>query len=475
MKKIRTLIIPILVIVFILTGTISTSAYFDRGTVGVSLGASSVSIEAGSGQSVSVSFSPSSSDQLPGCGMAECPQICGEKNCLDENGECMCNGTDYQTYYAFASVSSSNTSVASASYSNGVVYISGVSAGTATITVTASLRQFNSSSAKISVTVYEKQTEARTTQPETTARQQETTAKKQTETTTSKQNETTTKKQAETTAKQQETTTSGSGVSVKPVNENETQKNSETATEPEGQTAADGETGEAAEVLSAYQSIDSDRGMIYFVPDLTAKTVGEVTEALAGQDAFVDFQSKDQADTVLYAWEFYGKNIKKAASTDLSLEISQNAFSGFKQDADKCVFIAFNDNSVLPAEGSLYIRVSEYMANDTEVNLYELKDNCEIVILDEDIAVENGYVTLNLDHRASMFISTEKYENAETETAAETVEETTAGAMDGNMSGASESQTDSSSGFSVWLIVVIAAAVCAGAAAAVIIIRKKRK
>ena len=128
-------------------------AYFDRGPVGVSVGKSSVTLEVGQSESVSVSFSPSSSSQLPGCGMAECPQICGDKNCFDENGECKCNGSTYQTYYAFAQTVSSNTSVATASYQNGVVVVTGHSAGTATITVTASLRQFQSTSTSFTVTV----------------------------------------------------------------------------------------------------------------------------------------------------------------------------------------------------------------------------------------------------------------------------------------------------------------------------------
>ena len=53
---------------------------------------------AGSSTTVSVSLSPASDQQTEGCGMAECPQICGEKECLDANGQCTCNGTEYKTY-----------------------------------------------------------------------------------------------------------------------------------------------------------------------------------------------------------------------------------------------------------------------------------------------------------------------------------------------------------------------------------------
>ena len=137
----------IFVLALLITGVMTCSdsfAYFQRGSVGVYAGQSSVSVSQGGSAAVSLSFSPASSSQLPGCGMAECPQICGEKDCLDANGECKCAGTTYMTYYASANAYSSNTSVATASCSGSTVYITGISPGSATITVTASLRQFTS-------------------------------------------------------------------------------------------------------------------------------------------------------------------------------------------------------------------------------------------------------------------------------------------------------------------------------------------
>jgi hypothetical protein len=133
-----------------------SKAYFERGTVSVSLGQGSLTLEQGQSGTVSISFSPSTSSQLPGCGMAECPQSCGEKNCLDENGECKCGGLSYQTYYAYANVTSSNASIASATYQNGSLNIQANQVGTATITVTSYLRQFTSMTTTMTVTVKEK-------------------------------------------------------------------------------------------------------------------------------------------------------------------------------------------------------------------------------------------------------------------------------------------------------------------------------
>jgi hypothetical protein len=129
-------------------------AYYDRGVVGVSVGSSNVSVQAGGSTSVSVSLLPASDQQTQGCGMAECPQKCpGE--CLDGNGQCTCAGLSYSTYYPSVSVTSSNGGVAQASYFGGAVQIYGSAAGSATITVTASLRQFSSSSTTINVQVSE--------------------------------------------------------------------------------------------------------------------------------------------------------------------------------------------------------------------------------------------------------------------------------------------------------------------------------
>ena len=122
------LIFVALVLMFTMTAT-NAWAYFDRGPVKVNAAQSNVSVAVGKSITVSVSTSPSSDKQLPGCGMAECPQSCGEKNCLNADGECTCAGTTYKTYYTDVNVSLGNSSVAKASYSNGVLTIKGVSAG----------------------------------------------------------------------------------------------------------------------------------------------------------------------------------------------------------------------------------------------------------------------------------------------------------------------------------------------------------
>ena len=127
-------------------------AYFDRGAVEVALGANALELEAGGTASVTVQVSPESDEQTEGCGMPTCPQGCSEE-CLDENGQCQCAGSDYETYHATAATSSSDSSVAIARYDAGTLTVYARSAGEATITLTASLRQFTDGVASIAVTV----------------------------------------------------------------------------------------------------------------------------------------------------------------------------------------------------------------------------------------------------------------------------------------------------------------------------------
>ncbi len=125
-----------------------------RGNVQVTLDKPIVSLQAGNTATVAVDADPWQDSQLPGCEMAECPDSCGEKGCLASDGiNCTCNGTTFQTYATDITVSSSNPGAATASYSNRQVTVTGVAAGTATITVTGKLREWTPDAEQITVTV----------------------------------------------------------------------------------------------------------------------------------------------------------------------------------------------------------------------------------------------------------------------------------------------------------------------------------
>lgn len=133
---------------------VSSFAYIDRGDVEIG-GSDSYTLKVG--ETAELSVTPYEEDHYPGCGMAECPEICGEKNCIVEvNGhtECVCNGTDLVTYNAEVTAESSDSEVADVSYDgSGSVVITAKAAGEAEISVTAKFREYNDASKTVSVTV----------------------------------------------------------------------------------------------------------------------------------------------------------------------------------------------------------------------------------------------------------------------------------------------------------------------------------
>ena len=135
--------------------TVSSFAYIERGDVTIS-GEESYTLQ--EGETAELNVSPYAEEHYPGCQMPECPEICGEKDCIEYvNGqpECTCNGRELTLYEAEVTLESSDESVAEASYdkSSGTVTITAVSAGEAVISVEAAMREYNSASREIAVTV----------------------------------------------------------------------------------------------------------------------------------------------------------------------------------------------------------------------------------------------------------------------------------------------------------------------------------
>jgi hypothetical protein len=150
--RLQTGLAALVVLALALCAPAPAFAYFNRGSVGVSTGVSAVTVEAGETVDVSVSFDPASDAQTKGCGMPKCPQSCSAE-CADANGQCQCGGTDYETYYPDAVATTADASVATARYDAGRLRVTGVGAGTTTVTVTGSLRQFEDGTATVAVTV----------------------------------------------------------------------------------------------------------------------------------------------------------------------------------------------------------------------------------------------------------------------------------------------------------------------------------
>ena len=128
-------------------------AYINRGDVEI-IGKDSCTLQAG--EKAYVSVRPFQEDHLPGCQMDICPDECGDGCIIYINGapECICNGTEMETYYAQVEVTSSNEAVASAEYNErGTVVIRARSAGTAEVHIDAAFREYNPAEKTVRVTV----------------------------------------------------------------------------------------------------------------------------------------------------------------------------------------------------------------------------------------------------------------------------------------------------------------------------------
>ncbi|MFT9077689.1 hypothetical protein [Ethanoligenens sp.] len=148
-------------LLFVMPG-LPALAYINRGTVAVNLGTANAQVAVGQTLAISAILTPAAHDELPGCGMAFCPQQCSP-GCVNSTGDCACNGKDYTTYKAGMMLTSANTNVATAAYTDGVITITGCSAGTTTISAVGTLRQYSSSASQtIRVTVTGNRSDAAT-------------------------------------------------------------------------------------------------------------------------------------------------------------------------------------------------------------------------------------------------------------------------------------------------------------------------
>lgn len=430
-------------------GLVKAEAYFNRGTVGVSVGRGSVSVEAGSNTSVSVSLSPASDSQLEGCGMAECPQICGEKECLDANGQCTCNGTTYKTYNTSVSVSSSNTSVATASYSGGTLSIHGVSEGTAVITLTASLRQFSSGSTSVKVSVSGRPTQNNGN-------------------TSSGSNASGGGSNNHAGAGDSNTGGSNSGAANTGTGNNA--GNVAVANQVSGDvnTVAEETAQEVAAEVEAENPdgvtvVQSDRGTITFVPVKEGKMGSNYLEAVKGKAEYVDFQKKDDAGNILYAWEFLGTDVKDVFDMDFSVAASEKAFEGCKLFKDgQALYLQFSHEGKLPGKAKIFVKAPENMSEGSEWYLYHYdskKDTAEE--LAKKLKVENGYIAIELEECYDCVLS-------EKEIIVKDEKSETAKAEDNGVAEEEVSETNNLLVVGIVILVVLAAG-------ALLVVNKKKK
>ncbi|SDB22273.1 hypothetical protein [Eubacterium oxidoreducens] len=342
-------------------------AYFDRGNVTVTLGKNEATVTAGDTLNVSVSLTPVSARETEGCGMADCPQNCGD-GCLDENGNCTCNGTEYTTYYTDVTVSSSNTSVANASYNNGNLVIKGIGAGSATITVTGSLRQYTDGSDTIKVTVSKA----------SSASSSSDSSKKKNDSDSSSSNK-------------------------KKVKVGDSSDNEDFASSSEEADEEDS-TEQSEKKDSNITVIDSDKGTVYQTAITGKKQGKKIIKKIYGKKAYGLFQYTDDQDQLLYSYEFYGKDLTAKNSINMAITVSNSVSSDYGLDASAISFDISKEDA-FPGKAEVSLRVTDYYADESLVDLYRIDDTQTPVLLAENLSVQSGYVTATLIEGGTYLLS----------------------------------------------------------------------
>ena len=417
--------------IWLTASAVPSLAYFNRGAVQISLSQTSISIDQGASASVSVTIDPIKEDQLPGCGMAECPQTCGSSGCLNENGECTCAGTNYKTYYSSVAVSSSNASVAAASYSNGTLTVKGVGAGTAVITATGSMRQYTDASVTMNVTVKGSGNASGASSKPSAGK-------------------------------------SASAAPAEGMNASDI-KGAGAAAQPDGSAAAQEADAAAAgqdEAAAALGELRNTKKGLYRIVELTDTTDIPACFAQAAEEKSHMVFQKKSGENVKWSWTFDASDLGSADVSSLKLGINASAECPddikdlMTVSGGNAYYMQFEHSGVLPAPAEIYINVSEVFPDNGTLKLYHESENGgSFDEVSSEVMAENGYATFTIES-CSDYILTDGI--VKSDVAADSAR-------------AAGADTGGASGGSAVPVAAGAAAVIAIIAAAVIVLRKKKK
>lgn len=349
------------------------AAYFSFGTVGVSLGSSYASLQPGASTSVSVSISPASSDQTLGCGMAKCPQVCDTDesvaagySCFDANGQCTCMGRQYSTYYPSAYASSSNSGVASAYLSGSTLVITANGAGSATITVGASLRQYTDGAASIQVDV------SAPPAPDTGG------------------------------------TDSGGSTGGSSTSAPESPSSAPDSSAPSSTPNAVG-IPQAATPLESRddganeQVLETEGGKVILAECNGYLDAPATLAKIVGTDDQVVFWSGTSSERPDYSWTFTGNKLADDAATrpfDPTITVSKlgtGNVSNVMRQAKDGIVLEFAQTGDLPGEAVVYVNVDAAYGDGSTVDVYDFDEQrCAFEQAAADTPVEAGYASFSL-------------------------------------------------------------------------------
>lgn len=444
-------------------------AYFSKSPVGIYFGSTYVSLTTGSSSSVGLTIDPMQEQQLPGCGMAICPEACGGLEnpvtgvvggCLNDAGWCTCAGTTYYTAYTNVSVSSSNPYVARASYSGGALSIQAVSAGTATITVYASLSKHQDASASMTVQVSDPA-------PSTPSGGGSTGSSDGGSTGGSTGGSGDSGSSSGGDAGSSVGSGSGSGDS------GSVSVSSSGASVVAAAAAAAAEQGDGEEAQEVVELETAEGDKIIVVEATDAQTAAEELAKIAGTNGTCTFWSGGTMDSPSISWTFKGQDLDPNAdlSFDPGVTVSNKgtgAVAELLDEAQDAIVMDFAHTGNLPGPAEVYVRASGVYADGDQLTLFLYnEDTHKFEQVQEGVEVSSGYAVFTMDHCSTWALSTEDLASfeltADEEAAAEQAD------LD-----ATTVDIHSQDG-TVWVIVGVVAAVVIVAGVAAFVVARRRK
>lgn len=391
---------------------VTADGYYNRGTVAITmLGSSSVTVEAGRSANISIDFSPQSYTGNVGCGMAECPQICGGL-CGDEvTGQCACAGGEQQTAYTNLSIAVANAAVASASYKNGVITVNGKSPGSTILTLTATLWQHtNSSPETIKVTV----TNPAPVTPSPSSSPQPSPSG----TSSSAGSSSAVSDPAGPGAADSSDFTNPAGQASNPGIPVVTPYGSYGASPGDSSgidTAEPGSLHNASASTSGgtAELVTPMHGKIQLVTLTGAGPTGKSEmEKAKAENRRLTFQKLDESQNVLYSWTFPGECITEPADIDMNISMDTSAPAGFgKSGLRQPFYFSFSHHGPLPGKADIFMNVGGAYAGGDALALYYLDPEQGPVLVQKSLAVSAGYVTFSIDHCSDYAIAIDTEED----------------------------------------------------------------
>lgn len=416
----------VLALVASLVPMAKASAYYGFDTVGVSTGSAYLTVQEGSSASTSVTVTPSSDSQTLGCGMAKCPQVCmtddaieAGYSCFDANGQCTCSGPKYSTYYPEVSASSSNSGVATAYVSGGTLVVTGHSAGSATITVNASLRQWTSNSASVQIQV---------SAPSSSSTGAATGS-----------------------ASSGSASSSSAPLSSAPL--------------PEAAQASDSRDDALNETVT-----ETVAGKVYSVESNGFLSTSEELGKIVGTTDQVVFWSGSSSSSPDYSWTFVGDEVDGAASLEFDptitvSELGTGYVSNVMKQSQGGLVLEFAHDGALPGTASIYVKAEGVFSDGQSVRLFCFNEDERRfeAVEGDDLRVEGGYVSFKIDHCSTLALSAD-------DLASYSVEE-----VNTPRAIAADEPVGTEQGWAVPAAVVVVVLAVVGAMAAVAVARRRRR